>query len=740
MARHSSSKRIPGKTSSAGLRRKGRSVQRTATLLVEIGTEELPWHMIEPALHQLGYLFGQVLERERLPHGEIQTFGTPRRLSVLVTDLVAGQAPQSQEVWGPPQAVAFDAHGHPTQAAYGFAKSQGVQVADLVVRETPKGRYVCVVKEQPGRRTPELMAEAIPQVILGLTFPKAMKWNDTGIRFARPIRWLVGLYGSTTVRFEVAGVQSGSSTHGHRFLQQTTRKRSDIIKLSTADQYLPSLERAGVIVDQNRRRSLFEAQLRDQAKRVKGFILATNREQLLAQAVYSVEYPAVICGRFDSRYLDLPKEVLVTSMQEHQGFFPLVDRHGALLPRFLAAVNTKPDKTNCIRAGNERVLAARLADAQYFFQEDQKTKLVERVPQLQGIIFHQKLGSLFQKTERMVTLIGILAEACGRGELKETCQRAALLSKADLTTGMVGEFPSLQGTMGQIYAGLDGESESVSQALGEYYSPKTPDDQVPQTEVGQLLALTDRLDTLSAFFQAGLHPSGSEDPFGLRRSAYGLVRILVEKSHLVVNLVDLIAQATQVLHAQGLPPQDDRSDSEKSRARLLEFIMERFRFYGRTVHGLREDVLEAVLASRPAEVCDLSDLFTRVQALHAITQQPDFDPLIVGFKRAHRLVEKEGWMQRQVYPEHFVHESERNLYQGLVAAQQQLTQSMNHRDYGAALQALIKLKPVIDAFFLGVLVNAPEPQLRANRLSLLACVNDLFGQVADFSRIQVHEQ
>lgn len=709
----------------------------TADFLLEIGTEELPWQVVQPALSHLTRAFERFLEQERIGHGGIRPLGTMRRLAIVGESLSLRQSSVRQESLGPPKSVSFDASGRPTQAASGFAKSQGVAVEALQIRETPKGSYVCAVKEEPGRPTEDVLAAGLPSLIQQISFPRAMRWNETGIRFARPIRWLVVLLGSKILPVSVAGVQSGCCSFGYRFLKRQFFS-STVIRAPRA--YVADLKKVHVWVDPQERRSQLEREISDLARSVKGHVYRQHADELLDQAVNTVEAPHALMGSFAARYLEMPKDVLITSMKEHQGFFSIVDSKGQLLPRFIAATNMKLADMSVMRKGNERVLAARLADAQYFFTEDRKRKLVERLESLKGVVFHQKLGTLFQKTERMVSLASLLAEHSGFSTEKESCQRAALLSKADLTTGMVGEFPTLQGIMGREYARHDGEADTVCLAIGEHYLPRAPDDAIPHTRAGQLLSLADRLDTLGAFFEIGLVPSGSEDPLGLRRQAFGAVRILIE-GKLSVNLLPVFLHTRQQLVTQGLAPsssQPGESDVTPGIKALVEFLGERLKFYGRTTpHHLRDDVMEAVLAGRAPMSFDVLDLFLRIQALQILTGQADFEPLIVGFKRAHRLVEKEQWASTTVDPGLFSHPSEHRLYQELEQTHVQLAEHWRRKAYDEGLRALIALKPGIDGFFEGVLINAPEAPVRANRLSLLKKVKDTFGWYADFSRIQV---
>ncbi len=706
---------------------------RTAFLL-EIGSEELPWQMIQPAMAQLADLMTGLLTHHRLAHDRIRVFGTPRRLAVLVQGLANRQTPALQEALGPSKAVAFDAQGQPTKAAEGFAKSQGVDVGELETRDTPKGVYLCAVKREKGVTAATVLTEHLPTLLQRLTFPKTMKWNVSGVRYPRPVRWVVALVGGRGLSFEFAGVASGIHSWGHRFMlrgKQVLASRG--IRIRRPEMYESAMARGGVVVDPAKRRELLAGKLKELSRSVKGRVYQANHEELLDQAVFSLECPNVVCGTFDQAYLAVPQEVLIASMAEHQGFFSVVNRNGKLLPRFFAPTNMDLRNMELIRAGNERVLAARLADARYFFDEDRKVKLDDRVRELHGVVFHKKLGSLHDKTQRMISLVGDLAEAAGVPELMASCRRAAFLSKADLVTGMVGEFPTLQGVMGEHYAAHDKEPAEVCQAIGEYYRPRMPEDFIPETPVGRLLALADRLDTLSAFFYAGIVPSGSEDPFGLRRSAFGVIRLVVEAG-LNVNVAEVVRHAEQRLVAQGVNAGGDASLS------LLTFLEERLRYYGRTGPGFREDVMESVLGRAGGAVCDLRDLFLRMTALEAMTSQPEFESLIVGFKRVHRIVEKEAWADRTVDVALLTHSTERTLHEAVETAGPAVGQALDAHDYAGAFTHLIELKTSIDQFFDGVLVNAPEPEVRANRLSLLRRVDDLFSAFGDLSQIQVQGQ
>ena len=635
-----------------------------------------------------------------------------------------------EEVLGPPQAAAFDSTGNPTKAAEGFAKSQGVSVDYLMVKTTHKGQYVYFGKTQPGQPAKHVLADAIPKLLAKLCFPKTMRWNESRVKFARPIRWIVAMLGEEIISFEFAGIRSSAMTRGHRFYRAQGTPLDQMFTLTTAANYIETMEKLGVLVDPDKRREEITAQITVLAKTAKGDIDPVYREELIEEAVYGVEYPHAILGTFKKEFLALPKSVLISSMKEHQGFLSLVGKDDKLLPKFVAVTNMPWGNTELITKGNERVLSARLNDAQYFFQDDEKLPLHERVPALDGIIFHHKLGTMRQKVERVRDLAGWMAMRLDRHDLKDVCERAALLSKADLTTGMVGEFPTLQGVMGEVYARHDGEDQEVCQAIGEQYFPRFPDDHLPTSLPGMMLACADRCDSIASFFAVGMVPSGSEDPLGLRRAAYGLFRIVNETS-LRLNMVDVFDHMLQILTKQGV-----RSADPKTTSAIIDFIIDRLRFYGRKTLSLRIDVMEAVTRVRPEAVADVGDLVSRMQALQSIASLPDFETLMVGFKRAHRIVEKEQWTHTGVKPERFTHESEHRLFQVLESAQQDVTDCVNTQEYGQALQTLLTFKTPIDEFFAAVLVNDSDPHIRENRLSLLTAIDRLFLTIADFSRIQ----
>ncbi len=703
---------------------------RAAELLVEIGTEELPFDFIAPALASLKEYAERMLGESHLSYRCVRTLGTPRRLVLVVEELTAHQAATMKETMGPSKAVAFDPAGQPTRAAIGFATGQGVAVQDLQLRQTPKGEYLFAIKREQGRPARDVLTELVPQIVAKLSFPKSMKWNEAGVRFARPVRWLVALYTRAVLPIEVAGIKVGHKTYGHRVLGG-----SKAVAVRDYATYESTLKRLGVVVDQDRRRTVIHEQLM-QACQKAGVGLNVD-EELLEQATYSTEWPVAIVGSFKPEYLSVPSEILITSMKKYQGFFSVRDKKsGALAAHFIAVTNNDVKDMSLIRQGNECVLAARLADAKFFFDDDRKITLQGRIKRLAEVTFHQMLGNMAQKQERVKKLAGLIASQLSsqNDELKRTCERAAELCKTDLLTGVVGEFPELQGIMGGEYARHDGESEAVSRAIREQYLPRSIEGDLPETLAGQVLSLADRLDSIAAFFYVGLVPTGSEDPYALRRHATAIVRIVLE-GHLRMNLGKYFDNAINNVHDHGFKGVPDFG--VQGRRQITEFIFERIRHYGRVVQGLRDDVIEAVLRPAYDKTLDLVDLVLRMKALEAVTTKPEFEPLIIGFKRAHRLVEKEKWDREPVDPAAFKDAAETELHRQHGLCRKDFDQHMQQEEYQKALDTLVRMKPAIDAFFAGVMVNTEDRRLRNNRLSLLKDVDDTFMSFADLSRIVV---
>ncbi len=688
--------------------------------LLEIGTEEIPAGFIPPVLEEMAAVFRKKLAQERIEVGEIVTWGTPRRLAMLARDMAETQAEVTQEVVGPPKAVAYDADGKPTPALAGFAKAQGVAVEELSEVETPRGVYLAVRRHTSGRPTAERLKEVLSELILGLSFPKSMRWGSLKDTFARPIHWILARFAGQVVSFPVADVVSGGVTYGHRFLAP------EPLEITDAASYLPSLKAAHVIADIAERRSLLTAELNKAAAQVGGEVVPNPG--LVEENNFLVEFPSVVCGHFEDEFLALPDEVLITSMREHQRYFSLRGQDGKLLPHFLAVNNTLARDPDLVRQGHERVLRARLADAMYFYQVDSKVSLEERVEELKGVVFHSLLGTSYEKMERFRALAGYLLNNITPEDpafLKvnpEFVQRAATLCKADIVTEMVGEFPSLQGAMGRQYAKLSGEDAQVAEAVFSHYLPRHADDLLAEDAVGAVVGMADRLDTICGIFGVGLSPTGTADPYGLRRHSLAIIRILRQHGlHL-----DLPAAVFASLDLQkGVISRTP----EETALEVLDFFQTRLQHL-LLGEGFNQESVAAVLASGGRDVVEAA---AKVRALEGIRQSPDFPTLAVAFKRVINI--SLGTEPGEVNEMLFEHPEEKQLFEASVLMESEVEAALNRRDYPEVCRSLAKLKGPVDAFFDKVLVMAEDTRLKANRLTLLARISQTFLQMADFSKI-----
>ncbi|MHB9073450.1 MAG: glycine--tRNA ligase subunit beta [Desulfobaccales bacterium] len=682
-------------------------------LLLEIGTEEIPARFLPPALEEMAASFRKLLDAERIGVGEILTYGTPRRLALVAREVAEAQAEFETEEIGPPKAVAFDAAGKPTPAAQGFAKKQGVAVSDLIEVDTPRGVYLAVKKSTTGRPTAERLPELLPGFILGLSFPKSMHWGTETITFARPIHWILARYGGAVVPFTLGDVTSGGATRGHRFLAPQA------VEVPDGQAYVAALKAANVMVDPAARRALLEQELNQAAVGVKGEVVPNPG--LLEENTFLVEYPSVVVGNFEDKFLALPDEVLITSMREHQRYFSLRGPDGRLLPHFIAVNNTLTRDPNVVRQGHERVIRARLSDAMFFYQEDAKVPLANRVDALKGVMFHSLLGTSYEKMERFRELAAALASQLAP-EFTDQVKRAATLCKADITTEMVGEFPSLQGVMGRQYAKLSGEAPEVAEALFTHYLPRHADDELPPDKIGALVSLADRLDTICGCFGVGLSPTGTADPYGLRRHALAVIRI-VRSQELHLDLAAAVAAALELL-------KDKISRGfDETALEVLDFFQARLQNLLLT-EGFEHETITAVLAAGWRDVVDAAD---KVRALHEVRQSPEFPSLALAFKRVINIAQ--GAEAGEVNPAFFEHGEENILYQSTKLMEEQVAQALEQRDYPGVCCALAGLRVPVDAFFDKVLVMAEDPKLRRNRLALLVRISQTFLKMADFSKI-----
>lgn len=683
-------------------------------LLLEIGTEELPAAFVEPALHAMREDLRTRLEAARLGHGEIEAFGTPRRLALLIRDLAPASEPTTERQLGPSVAVAFSPGGEPTLAARKFAERRGLDVTALERVETERGAYVAAVIEQPGSTAAEILAHALPAVAHAITFPKSMRWDDVSVAFARPVHWICALLDGEVVPVTFGDVASGRTTRGHRFLAP------EPITLHKAGDYAGALRDAYVIVDIDERRELIREQAEAAAAQVGGRPVADRG--LLDEVTQLVELPNPVLGAFQERYLDLPREVLVTEMRHHQRYFPVEDQAGTLLGYFVTVSNTPVRDKALSRRGYERVLRARLSDGRFFFDEDRKVPLADRVAALERVVFQQQLGSYADKVARMRALARWLAHATGQAEHVEVIARAATLAKADLVTGMVGEFPELQGVMGREYALASGESPDVALAIFEHYLPRHADDVLPTQDPGAVIGVADRLDSLCGIFAIGKEPTATADPFALRRACLGVIHIALDRSWRL-SMSAAVDEALRLL---------DRPSAEIA-ARILAFIRGRLKALWSEQHPA--DVVEAVLE---AGWDDLVAAQQRLQTLAELAGRPDFTAVATAFKRAVNIVRKSAGAvpAGEARPELFEHDAERDLHAGFLAARGRVAEREAADDFAGVLAEMSALKPAVDRFFDEVRVMVDDPATAANRLRLLAQVAGLFSRIADFSKIQ----
>ncbi len=682
-----------------------------AELLFEIGTEEIPAGYCTRALARLAELAPQRLADARLDCGPVTVLGTPRRLTLLVSDLADRQPDLSERVFGPPVRAAFDADGNPTKAALGFAKKNGVTVEDLerVEVEGKKGEYVACTRHEEGKPALHVLTGLLEGLVRDLPWPKQMRWHWHDEGFARPVHWIVALFGGEVVPMSFRGIRSGRYSRGHRFLSP-----ANIELDGDRDGYLKALRKAFVIVDPSSRRDCIAAELR----RIEEETGARVRpdDALLDEVNFLVEYPVGVCGSFDEQYLEVPEEVIVSAMRAHQRYFAIEDSSGALVNRFATIAGTVTRDPDVVRQGNERVLAARLADARFFFVEDQKKSLDQWAAALEGVVFQAKLGSMGAKVRR----VAAVAAGFARSGSAETVARAAALCKADLVTHMVGEFPDLQGVMGAHYARRAGEPDAVADAIVEHYLPRGSGDAPPVSPAGACLAIADRIDTITGCFAVGLAPTGSADPYALRRAALGVLAILLEHGwH--DRLDDLVAAA------------DAQHEVEVPRADVLEFL--RVRLRGLLVDGrnLPADCVEAALA---AGFSDVPDAAARADAVAVLRSRDDFEPLATAFKRVANILKGET-VGAEPDAAKFAHDSERGLWDAFVQTRTKVDAHLGSGDYRAALRELITLKEPVDTFFDDVLVMDEDEAVRANRLALLSAINSTFTRIADFRQLAV---
>lgn len=681
-------------------------------LLLEIGTEEIPAHAMPGMLKELGENAKKALKELRLAHGAVRTLGTPRRLALVVEGLAEKQEDVAEEKRGPSVQVAFDAAGKPTKAAEGFARGQGIKAQDLVVRDG----YVYALVEEKGESAEKVLAKMLPELISGLPLPNSMCWGDLDFRFIRPLRWLVALYGDRIVPFELACVKSGNTSRGHRFLS------TGDFTIEDAAHYEEACEKAFVIVDPARRKALIEEGLVEAAKAHGG--TAEITPNLLEEVLYLVEYPTALAGSFEDKYLALPPDAVITPMRDHQRYFPVKSADGKLLPLFLTVRNGGKEYLETVQHGNERVLRARLADAQFFFDEDRKKSLAEHLEKLKTVVFQEGLGTVYDKSLRLEKLAGKIADAIDANDAeKKAAMRAALLSKADLVTGMVTEFTELQGVMGKEYARLDGEGEDVALAIDEHYMPRFAGDAQPKTRAGLVVSLADKMDNIVATFSRGLIPTGSQDPFALRRQALGMVHSIIEAG-VAISLHDLVDWTMDLLKIT------DAAVREKMQADVADFMRLRLKNV-LAEEGIRYDIADAVLGN----VDDVRRVLLAAKAVREQLAAPGMSDAVQAFVRVANLAAKAEKGEVHVDAALFETDEEKELMKAYTSARSAAESLIEAHDYVGIIDDFKDLAEPINAFFDAVMVMADDEKIRKNRLALLKGVDDLLREVADFSKI-----
>ena len=680
-------------------------------LLLEIGTEEIPAHAMPGMLKELGENAKKALKELRLAHGAVRTLGTPRRLALIVEGLAEKQEDVAEEKRGPSVQVAFDADGKPTKAAQGFARGQGVQAEALVTKDG----YVYALVQETGERTEKVLEKMLPELIVGLSLPNSMRWGDLDFRFIRPLRWLVALYGEQVVPFELARVKSSNTSRGHRFLS------TGDFTIQDAAHYEEACEKAFVIVDPARRKTEIEEGLVKEAKAHGG--IAEITPNLLEEVLYLVEYPTALSGSFEEKYLALPPDAVITPMRDHQRYFPVKAADGRLMPLFLTVRNGGAEYLATVQHGNERVLRARLADAQFFFDEDRKKSLEEHMEKLKTVVFQEGLGTVYEKSLRLEKLAAKIAGAIGASDAeKKAAERAARLSKADLVTGMVTEFTELQGVMGKEYARLDGESEDVALAIDEHYMPRFAGDALPKTCAGLVVSLADKMDNIVATFSRGLIPTGSQDPFALRRQALGMVHNIIEAG-VTVSLRELVNWTMDLLAIQ------DAAVREKMQADVADFMRLRLKNVLAEA-GIRYDIADAVLG----DIDDVRRVMLAAEAVRAQLAAPDMAAAVQAFVRVANLAAKaEG--EARIDEALFETEEEKELMKAYASAKSAAESLVEAHDYVGIIDDFKDLAEPINAFFDAVMVMAEDADVRRNRLSLLKSIDCLLREVADFSKI-----
>ena len=681
-------------------------------LLLEIGVEELPSRFGQTTLDQIENNLSKLLKEERINFDNIEKYATPRRLTFVIKNLADKATDLEEEVKGPAKKIAVDADGNFTKPALGFMKSKGLDPENVYFKQLGNAEYLFGTIKQEGKHTSEVLKTIVPEAIKNVTFPKAMRWGGKNMRFARPIRWMVALLNNEVLDIDLEGIKSSNITRGHRFLGEKE------FEVNSVEEYFEKLDKNFVVLDQHKRKEMIREQAIEVAKSLGGEVELD--EDLLEEITFLVEYPTAFYGEFDEEYVKLPKEVVTTPMKEHQRYFP-VSKDGKLLPNFIAVRNGDSNRIDLVKAGNEKVLRARLADALFFYHEDTKKPLESFVDKLQTVVFQAKLGTVYDKTLRIEKLSQVILNELNMTESKENTLRAAKLCKADLVTNMVFEFTELQGIMGRDYAQVSGENEDVCQGIFEHYLPRFAGDILPETNTGIALSIADKLDSIAGFFAIGIKPSGSQDPYALRRQALGILSILLDRK-LSVNLNNLINAAL-----------DNYSNLEFNKeevaSQIVEFFVERVKNLFKDL-GIRYDVIDAVLNNN---LDDISDIHTRALELNRWLQKDELVEMLTAFNRVATLAEK---ATTDIVKEELLKEdAEIKLYNGFKEIKSNVESLLLDKKYNEALDAFATLRPLVDNLFDNVMVMDKDEAIKENRLGLLKQIYSTMLTICDLSKI-----
>ncbi|MGE5389677.1 MAG: glycine--tRNA ligase subunit beta [Deltaproteobacteria bacterium] len=688
----------------------------TRDLLLEIGVEEIPSAYMTRALSDLQVLTEKKLAEARLSYDNLKVLGTPRRLTIIAEGMAEQQEDANIENRGPKKSAAFDADGRPTKAGLGFARGQGVDFEQLEIREQGGIEYLFAVKREAGRSAAEVLPMILPDMITSLVFPKSMRWGAFTTRFARPIRWLLAIFGDEVVKFNIENIESSNLTHGHRFLSKGSLQVKDL------EDYKKQLRENFVILDQNERKAMIWQQVQDVAAQAGGKTM--QNEDLLEEVTYLVEYPTAFFGKFSPSYMEVPPEVLTTSMIEHQRYFPVYSDSGELLPGFIGVKNGRDYSMDLVIAGNEKVIRPRLEDALFFWREDGKKPLESMVSGFEAVMFHERLGTLKDKVRRLGQIALQLGEASGLSS-PDKLQRASLLAKADLLSAMVYEFPELQGIMGRYYALKSGEDPEVAQAILEHYLPRFSGDSLPLTPTGIVLSLAEKIHNLVGCFAIGIKPTGSQDPYALRRQALGLVNIILE-NNLHIDLRNVLLDAYASFNGVKL-----QLDADSVAVELMDFILQRMRGILQE-RGISYDVIDAVFAVASPDLTEVADRIASIKDFKVSEYRDDF---MVVYNRANNLSRK--WESDEVDESVLADDSEKALYAAVQELAPRVREMISSGDYEAALRALAGLRPCVDEFFEAVMVMVDDEKLKAARLGLLKSIANICQLVAGFSKIVI---